>query len=985
MSTATQTCDIAIPGYVLTDRIGSGGYAEVWRAEAPGGIQKAVKIVYGHYDDEFASQELKALERIKGVRHPFLLSLERFETVNGRLAILTELADMSLDQRLRQCRAEGLTGIPRDELLRYLADAAEALDFLSQRHNLLHLDIKPENLLILGDHIKVADFGLVKELASRTQNSLVSGMTPAYASPEMFDDEPSVQSDQYSLAIVYQEMLVGVLPFPGRTAAQLAKQHTQAEPQLMALPAEDRPVIGRALAKNPSDRYPSCRAFVDALMHRKSASPTVVPKEIPQPLPVVPPSVPSPDDTKPQSFCTTLRRGAEQPSEPHDPSVTQPVRRDAPAVSAVPPEAAAIPAPLVPETTVDVAVPDVNSLLRRAQPTLYVAIGGMGIQTLCRLRSLTASSNQAPLESRCEEAVAIDTDRDELRQASSDRSTAPLAPEDMLHVPLRLPKCYDEARNILGWVSRRWLYNIPRSLETRGFRPLGRVALVDHGARVAELIDRKLQKLAELASSADAALDSVIEVAILASTGGGTGSGMAIDVANLVKSLAAARGLTVEVQGYFVCNCFANNNSSGLAAANTYALLTELSHTTTLGNASSLEEAAHAKQFESPSAPFDCLYWIPVLPGKPGTVKVDAADSIAKYLAQERRADVRAILRSCRSARTPREQESARSLTIKKPGIASLADQKRPFLHELAADLARAVRRHWLSPDTSRDWKRLVRAEQQAASMPNAQAAADENTEKPATLIPDREATPLALRGRFREHLSLTLASEVLQQIQHQLDLRDDRGRPRIVASDAKLIADAARGAIAALTARMQKEVCQDSHFGNSSALNPLVAEAGRRVVSRAVEEFDFRQPERFLAADTIDSLIQAECQELLEEGLAQPELAAAIDSHIDLDQALSRTLECATTDLLQCGSDRRTLLFAPASGAQSATIDKLRTARPLAAIIPTADNDVVVISEDAGIAPRSLALGLERVFPGIAEAGRRLHTRIDVEWQSPT
>ena len=85
MSTATQTCDIAIPGYVLTDRIGSGGYAEVWRAEAPGGIQKAVKIVYGHYDDEFASQELKALERIKGVRHPFLLSLERFETVNGRL------------------------------------------------------------------------------------------------------------------------------------------------------------------------------------------------------------------------------------------------------------------------------------------------------------------------------------------------------------------------------------------------------------------------------------------------------------------------------------------------------------------------------------------------------------------------------------------------------------------------------------------------------------------------------------------------------------------------------------------------------------------------------------------------------------------------------------------------------------------------------------------------------------------------------------
>src|SRR6476659_10677334 len=125
MSIGIQACDTVLPGYVLSERSGSGGDAEVWRAEAPGGIQKAVKIVYGYYDDEFASQELKALERIKGVRHPFLLSLERFEILNGRLAILTELADMSLEQRLRQCREKGLCGIPRDELMRYMAGAAE--------------------------------------------------------------------------------------------------------------------------------------------------------------------------------------------------------------------------------------------------------------------------------------------------------------------------------------------------------------------------------------------------------------------------------------------------------------------------------------------------------------------------------------------------------------------------------------------------------------------------------------------------------------------------------------------------------------------------------------------------------------------------------------------------------------------------------------------------------------------------------------------
>ncbi len=146
-----------------------------------------------------------------------------------------------------------------------MADTADALDFLAERHNLQHLDIKPANLLISGDHIKVADFGLVKELASRTQNSMVAGMTPTYSSPEMFDDAPSAQSDQYSLAIVYQEMLTGVLPFPGRTAAQLANQHMHSQPQLSVLSEVDRLVVVRVLAKNPNERFASCRAFVKAL------------------------------------------------------------------------------------------------------------------------------------------------------------------------------------------------------------------------------------------------------------------------------------------------------------------------------------------------------------------------------------------------------------------------------------------------------------------------------------------------------------------------------------------------------------------------------------------------------------------------------------------------------------------------------------------------------------------------------------------------
>jgi serine/threonine protein kinase len=987
MSTGTQACEIVLPGYTLTERIGSGGYAEVWRAEAPGGIQKAVKIVHGYYDDEFASQELKALERIKGVRHPFLLSLERFEILNGRLAILTELADMSLDQRLRQCRAEGLPGIPRDELLLYMADAAEAIDFLSQRHNLLHLDIKPENLLVLGDHIKVADFGLVKELATRTQNSLVSGMTPTYASPEVFDDDPSAFSDQYSLAIVYQEMLVGTLPFPGRTAAQLAKQHTQAEPQLSSVPDKDRPILARALSKAPTDRYPSCKAFVNALLGCTKALQVAPPTALPRPVPVAPrPSTPETDDTKPPSFCTTLRRSPEQKLDPIDAKVTRPVQREAPAATAPFVEASAAPGPFVPEDVADIAVPATNESLRREQPILYVAAGGVGIQVLCRLLSLTAQSDESDGSNALTEAIALDTERDELRQACSTRWKAPLSPDDTLHLPLRLPQSYDNSREILGWVSRRWLYNIPRSLETRGYRPLGRVALVDHSQRVLGLIDRKLQQLAQSAGSINVlgeARDASIKVVLLAGTGGGTGAGMVIDLGNAVKSLAAARKLQVEVHVCLVCTSFANNNSSPLVAANTYSLLTELNHVATRGNEGTGERMPRAESFESRQAPFDYVYWVPARTRVTGAQTVDVLDTLAKYLALDRTPEARAMLRSCRLSQTPRELSRGQSFTLKKMGYASLADQKRRLVCELAVDLAGAVKRHWLTRDTSADWEALVCDAQQAENVSMLATTSDGDAGSKPAVVPVNDTSPLALRGRFDEHMTLEFTSEVLRHIQRQLESRDDRGRPLISPRDAKLIADTARAVVESLTARARLVSFGSSQFADSTLLQNLVIAGSRRVLSHAVEAFELKQPERFLPKDTLDELIQSECQALLEENLALPGVATPLVELIELEVATAAVLKSATTDLIQCGYDRRTLLFVPHDDVQGATVESMRQARPLAAVVPAAVDDAIVVSEEAGISPRSLALGLERVFPGIADAGRRLHTRIDVEWQS--
>lgn len=259
-----------IPGYTLRKRLGAGGYGEVWLADAPGGLQKAVKLIYGNVDQSHATSELRSLQRIRQVYHPFLLSIERIEIVDSQVIIVTELAESSLLDRFEQCRRKGAPGIERAQLLDFMRDAADALDFLAQKHALQHLDVKPGNLLIIADRIKVADFGLIKDLNDQNQ-SLVGGLTPTYSAPEIFDGRPDYRSDQYSLAIVYMEMLAGHLPFTGKTMGELARQHLTQQPELDALPPADRAILARALSKNPLDRYGTCRLFVEQLMKTRGA------------------------------------------------------------------------------------------------------------------------------------------------------------------------------------------------------------------------------------------------------------------------------------------------------------------------------------------------------------------------------------------------------------------------------------------------------------------------------------------------------------------------------------------------------------------------------------------------------------------------------------------------------------------------------------------------------------------------------------------
>src|SRR5262249_47335613 len=124
------------------------------------------------------------------------------------------------------------------------------------------------------------DFGLVKHLERTSASGLLSGVTPLYAPPETINNKISPHSDQYSLAIVYQELLTGSRPFNGKNARQLAMQHLHEEPELRSLPEAERPVVARALAKDPDKRWPSCLAFVRALYNAQKVAVRTRPPEM---------------------------------------------------------------------------------------------------------------------------------------------------------------------------------------------------------------------------------------------------------------------------------------------------------------------------------------------------------------------------------------------------------------------------------------------------------------------------------------------------------------------------------------------------------------------------------------------------------------------------------------------------------------------------------------------------------------------------------
>jgi serine/threonine-protein kinase len=206
------------------------------------------------------------------LQHPHILSVHDSGETEGLLwYTMPYVRGESLKERLKR---DG--PLQLEEAIRIIGEAGRALDY-AHREGVIHRDVKPENILLTldGDTL-VADFGIARALGGPNESRLTqAGLalgTPAYMAPEQATGERGVdaRTDQYSLAIVCYEMLVGRPPFEGTTApAIIAKRFTSTTPSARAarpeVPDQVDRALQRALALDPEARFGSVAEFVRAL------------------------------------------------------------------------------------------------------------------------------------------------------------------------------------------------------------------------------------------------------------------------------------------------------------------------------------------------------------------------------------------------------------------------------------------------------------------------------------------------------------------------------------------------------------------------------------------------------------------------------------------------------------------------------------------------------------------------------------------------
>lgn len=260
--------------FELRNLIGSGGMGTVYRAwDQILERYVAIKLIKPELSSvENRQHFLSEARACASLNHTNIIQVHAYDEADGYIYIVMELAASgSLDQAI-----EKFTWIPELQVLDIGIKIAAALD-LALKHDLLHCDIKPGNILFNEDHEpKLVDFGLSHKLGLPPETNDHTTGTPYYVAPEKIKRETETSlSDMYSLAATLYHAITGYVPFDGATVDAIieAQVHTPLTPPNLVrteITPHTSAALEKALSKNPADRFLSYDQFIMSLEEARS-------------------------------------------------------------------------------------------------------------------------------------------------------------------------------------------------------------------------------------------------------------------------------------------------------------------------------------------------------------------------------------------------------------------------------------------------------------------------------------------------------------------------------------------------------------------------------------------------------------------------------------------------------------------------------------------------------------------------------------------
>jgi hypothetical protein len=275
-----------LDGYTIKRGIGAGGFGDVYYATSDAGKEVALKRIQRNLD-----VELRGVRQCLNLKHVNLLAIYdiRYDDVQQAWVVMEYVAGESLQDVIER----NPSGLPEDEVLNWFEGIAHGVAYLHD-HGIVHRDLKPGNIFLDQGTVKIGDYGLSKFIScSRRSGQTESVGTFHYMAPEIGLGRYGKEIDIYALGILLYEMLCGHVPFEGESSQEIIMKHLTTQPDLTRIPPAYRAVIGRAMAKDPADRFQSIAEMAQALGQFRNERPAGAQAWTPPPLPpITPPRTP---------------------------------------------------------------------------------------------------------------------------------------------------------------------------------------------------------------------------------------------------------------------------------------------------------------------------------------------------------------------------------------------------------------------------------------------------------------------------------------------------------------------------------------------------------------------------------------------------------------------------------------------------------------------------------------------------------------------